>query len=325
MDRTMSENILNDIKNWVPIRFYLENNEPYLDWCFTNNIQFTDIFWDETIEEILENHFCKFFRPQTSFQFLQDKINTIDYLIPNGFIFHTSHCGSSLLLRLISNIQQSIIISEASIINSILHYQINNPNKISNNISYLNLICNVLCQKFNKKEKCSIIKFNPWHLLEFYFIKEAFPDIPCLFLYRNPLEVLASYFINKGLTCCPLVPSFYGKSDNVKNIFDKNVSDLTLLYGSILNIHNRNLNSKNILIMDYSNLIKNLDLIFSFFNIKQNNIDLEKIMKLDSKNQEIIFKEDCVKKQDFIKNRFGDLSNSYLFKFFNKLNEISAK
>ena len=77
--------------------------------------------------------------------------------------------------------------------------------------------------------------------------------------------------------------------------------------------------------MNYSNLIKNLDLIFSFFNIKQNNIDLEKIMKLDSKNQEIIFKEDCVKKQDFIKNRFGDLSNSYLFKFFNKLNEISAK
>ena len=321
----MSENILNDIKNWVPIRFYLENNEPYLDWCFTNNIQFTDIFWDETIEEILENHFCKFFRPQTSFQFLQDKINTIDYLIPNGFIFHTSHCGSSLLLRLISNIQQSIIISEASIINSIIHYQINNPNKISNNISYLNLICNILCQKFNEKEECSIIKFNPWHLLEFYFIKDTFPNTPCLFLYRNPLEVLASYFMNEGFAFCPLVPLFYGTNNNIKNIFDKSVSDLTLLYGSILNIHNRNLNSKNILIMDYSNLIKNLDLIFSFLNIKQKNIDLENILKFDAKNQETIFRNDNEEKQNLTKNKFDDLSNSHLIELYNNLNEISAK
>lgn len=321
----MSENILNNIKSWIPIRFYLENNEPYLDWCFTNNIQFTDIFWDKTIEKILENHFCKFFRPQTSFQFLQDRMGNVDYLIPNGFIFHTSHCGSSLLLRLISNIQQSIIISEASIINSIIHYQINNPNKISNNISYLNSICNVLCQKFNEKEECSVIKFNPWHILEYFFIKETFSNIPCLFLYRNPLEVLGSFFINENFGFNPLVPSYYGINGNVKNIFDKNVSDLTLLYGTILNIYNRNSNLKNILIIDYSNLIKNLDLILSFFNIKQKNIDLEKIMKLDSKNQETIFKEDSIKKQDFIKNRFGDLSNNYLFKFYNKLNEISVK
>ena len=131
-------------------------------------------------------------------------------------------------------------------------------------------------QKFNEKEECSVIKFNPWHILEYFFIKETFSNIPCLFLYRNPLEVLGSFFINENFGFNPLVPSYYGINGNVKNIFDKNVSDLTLLYGSILNIYNRDQNSKNILIINYSDLIKNLDLIFNFFNIKQENINFKK-------------------------------------------------
>src|SRR5262249_39551106 len=36
------------------------------------------------------------------------------------------------------------------------------------------------------------IKLEGWHMLQFGLIRRAFPDVPWIFLYRDPLEVMAS-------------------------------------------------------------------------------------------------------------------------------------
>ena len=37
------------------------------------------------------------------------------------------------------------------------------------------------------------VKFDGWHILYFDLIKRAFPDVPWVFLYREPVEVLVSH------------------------------------------------------------------------------------------------------------------------------------
>jgi hypothetical protein len=36
------------------------------------------------------------------------------------------------------------------------------------------------------------IKFDAWHIREWKLIRQAFPDVPWIFLYRDPIEVLVS-------------------------------------------------------------------------------------------------------------------------------------
>jgi hypothetical protein len=42
------------------------------------------------------------------------------------------------------------------------------------------------------EQKAYFVKFTSYNVLFIDFIKAAFPDVPCLFLYREPGEVLVS-------------------------------------------------------------------------------------------------------------------------------------
>jgi hypothetical protein len=61
-------------------------------------------------------------------------------------------------------------------------------------------------------EQHFFVKFDAWNTLDLPLIRRAFPDVPWIFLYRDPVEVLVSHFDNRGAHMIPgvLTPNLFG-------------------------------------------------------------------------------------------------------------------
>ena len=84
-------------RDWMPIRFYWQGSDPFVDWCYMGNDRFVHPFFFDTVQHRMSRPFNQLFRRQTPIEFL-DELNTMEPVIaPTGFIFHMSRCGSTLV------------------------------------------------------------------------------------------------------------------------------------------------------------------------------------------------------------------------------------
>ena len=65
-------------------------------------------------------------------------------------------------------------------------------------------------------ERRYVVKLDSWHALALPLFRRAFPEVPWVFLYRDPVEVLVSQMRQRGTQMLPQVlpPRFYGIDDD---------------------------------------------------------------------------------------------------------------
>lgn len=188
-----------DLHNWMPIRVYWREGTPIVDWCYMADERFTQPFFDITVQRRLLDHFSLLFRHQTSLDFVRRIVGQIPHLQPTGFIFHMSRCGSTLVAQMLASLERNIVISEAPPIDSVLG-SINVDPTITDEqrISWLRGMMGVMGRKRRGDENGYFVKFDSWNTLDLALIERAFPDVPWVFLYRNPIEVMVSQMIRPG-------------------------------------------------------------------------------------------------------------------------------
>ncbi|MFZ6799650.1 hypothetical protein [Undibacterium sp. Di24W] len=71
------------------------------------------------------------------------------------------------------------------------------------NIRLFQQLIGTLGQRRFATERHFLIKLDSWHLGRFDFIRQAFPQTPMLFLYRDPEQVLASHQRQRGPQMIP--------------------------------------------------------------------------------------------------------------------------
>lgn len=192
------EQDLNNFQDWSPIRIYWRENLPFVDWCWLGKNRFTDSFFDITIQRQLSKPFNQVFRHQTPLEFLGEIYEKRKGIAPTGFIFHLSRCGSTLVSQMLAALEQNIVLSEPPLIDAILRLQISDEQKID----WLKWLVNAFAQPRNN-EKHFFIKFDSWNTLDLALIKRAFPDVPWIFMYRNPVEVIVSHKRQPGMQMIP--------------------------------------------------------------------------------------------------------------------------
>lgn len=192
------EQDLNNFSDWSPIRIYWRENRPFVDWCWIGKNRFTDSFFDITIQKQLAKPFNQLFRHQTPLEFLGDIYENRKGIAPTGFIFHISRCGSTLVSQMLAALEQNIVLSEPPLIDAILRLQIPDEQKIE----WLKWLVNVFAQPRNN-EKHFFIKFDSWSTLDLALIKRAFPAVPWIFMYRNPIEIIVSHKRQPGMQMIP--------------------------------------------------------------------------------------------------------------------------
>ncbi len=106
-----------------------------------------------------------------------------------GGIFHTYRCGSTLLCRQLSAIAGVYAIAEPSFLSQLVLGQEQSPAELS---SRLHKVTALLAQGLGKDGECIVVKWPGLLGSRADMLAKALPEVPTLFLYRDPLEVLAS-------------------------------------------------------------------------------------------------------------------------------------
>jgi gluconate kinase len=204
---------LPELEGWVPIRLYWKEDQPFVDWCYLGRERFTDPFSTQTVEACLSRPSRLLFRHQTAIEVLRAWSSISPGLQASGFIFHVSRCGSTLISQMLAKLSRTIVISEARPIDSVIragfqHAELDDRQRID----WLRAMVSALGQPRLGTEKHLFIKFDAWNILDLPLIRRAFPTVPWIFLYRDPVEVLVSQLGHRGAHMIPGVidPLLFG-------------------------------------------------------------------------------------------------------------------
>jgi hypothetical protein len=171
---------------WLPVDLRLQADQPVAEWLYFGSRRFVEPFFEKTVRAALRNPFARAFRHEAT---LREKAGTA----PSGFIFHMSRCGSTLVAQTLASIDRTLVISEASPIDAAIR---------TNNVDSLRNIVHALGQR-RFGETHYFVKFDAWHIHNLRLIREAFPDTPWIFVYRDPVEVLVSQLRSPGQQALP--------------------------------------------------------------------------------------------------------------------------
>jgi hypothetical protein len=202
MDRANELAKLPQLDGWIPIRVVETQELPVVDWCHVGTTRLVEPFFEQTIEKCVRQPFNLLFRHQTSLEALAEWQEVRPGLAPDGFIFHMSRCGSTLLAQLLAALPQNIVVSEAPPIDSILRGRFGGATE-EQKMTWLRGLLSALGQRRNGDEKQFFVKFDSWHTINLPLIRRAFPDVPWIFLYRDPLEVMVSQLKQGALHTVP--------------------------------------------------------------------------------------------------------------------------
>lgn len=196
--------MLPDLNGWLPIGLYWQQNQPLLDWCYFGARRLTEPFFDQTVDVALRQPFNLLFRHQTPLSALAELHDREPGLPPSGFVFHVSRCGSTLIAQALAALPQNIVVAEAGPIDGVLQAQRHDPAITDEQrIAWLRAIVSAFGRPRSGHERHLVIKFDSWHTRDLPLIRRAFPDVPWIFVYRDPVEVLVSHQRMPGLQMVP--------------------------------------------------------------------------------------------------------------------------
>ncbi len=327
MDR-LSE--INQLAGWIPIRIYWRDGRPMVDWCHPGKERFVDSFFDQTIERCLSDPFNLVFRQQTPIGVLGQRNEVSPGLDPTGFIFHMSRSGSTLISQLLAAFPKNIVISEAPPIDAIVRAHFKSAAVTDEQrITWLRWLISALSQPRMAQEQNFFVKFDAWHILELPLIRRAFPQVPWLFVYRDPVEVLVSQLGQRGAHMVPgvIAPSLFGIDPNqVRTIEPEEYCArvLAALCQAGLQHH-----GSGGLLINYKQLPEILwTSISKFFGIEYSEAEIETMKgktKRHAKNPSLVFQNDSTDKRRKATERVLAAANTWIDPAYEELEAARLK
>jgi len=187
--------------DWSPVRAYSDADGGWhVDWAAVGRGPFLRPFFDLEVEAAFATPARLLFRPQTPVEALPGLAAATEALPVGGLIFHASRCGSTLLAQLLAASRQHTVLSEPCALDNLL-----GANRTGDDTAdrWLLPLLQLLARRRRPEERRVFLKLDCWHILHFASLRRALPQVPWIFLYRDPVEILASHDRHRGLQMMP--------------------------------------------------------------------------------------------------------------------------
>ena len=190
--------------SWLPIGTSWQGEQLYLQWSYFGRERLREPFFEGDVQRCLRKPFNRLFRYSTPITGLAEWLQIHPGLRPNGFILHMSRCGSTLVAQMLAALDRDLVVSEASPIDAVVRAQQVRPDLDDDqHARWLAWMIGALGQPRCGGERHYFIKLDCWHTLALPLFRRAFPDVPWIFLYRDPVEVLVSQLRMPGMQMVP--------------------------------------------------------------------------------------------------------------------------
>jgi hypothetical protein len=183
------------LRGWVPIGLIPRDEERHeVEWLDMSGVRFSEPFFTQTLARVRDE------RPDaraivTGIEELLRAEGSASGLEPSGFIFHTSRCGSTLVANSLKALDDSTVVAEAPVLDSILGLFFGEGGGAAREMFRLALLraaVGALGQRLCGDERRYFVKFTNWGVMHRRQIARLWPNVPWLFLYRDPVEVIVS-------------------------------------------------------------------------------------------------------------------------------------
>lgn len=216
-------------------------------------------------------------------------------LLPiKGFIFHTSHCGSTLLGRMLGSSFQVRMISEPESINGLLLSYLLNQLPEAQVLTQLKQI--IEAYRISGDEKESIIfKLTSWNVFLIHFFHKLYPNTPWIYIDRESEKLVQTLKNKDG----GFIDWWYHPVDILRKHFVENTSsvDFESYLRSIIEGHRKHAiaaQNGHELFVHYPDFLNALSQILAHFQLTFSTEELEKslaYLRYDSKQFEPVLFE----------------------------------
>ncbi len=190
---------LDELKGWLPVDAVVVDGRPGLWWMDMSDVSLTEPFFQQTVERAQAENIERG-EQFTEFDVLLQLEKTLDSVPPTGFIFHSSRCGSTLVANACRAITNSIVLSEANAIDKLVARFITDAPegtvKESLYSVFLRGVVHALGQRRTESEQHLFVKFACCSFAQTARITRIWPNVPWVFLYRDPVETIVSNMSN---------------------------------------------------------------------------------------------------------------------------------
>ncbi len=181
------------LQNCTPIGFASGPKGTLVQWVNLGTADFVEPFFFETINNHLRQPGKS---PETEIftsspEALCQLPRHARCIAPSAFIFHASRCGSTLLANALKAPEENLVLAEPNPLNQLLSSPLRKDTPEIWRPLFSATVA-ALGQPRGPGQKRYFIKFSSHAILQLPFIRQVFPSVPWLFLYRHPLEILVS-------------------------------------------------------------------------------------------------------------------------------------
>lgn len=188
-----------DLRGWMPIDAVVVNGRPGLAWIDMSGVSLAEPFFQQTVDK-LKGENPDAHEVFTEFDTLIQLEKQFDSVSPSGFIFHSSRCGSTLLANACRAIDGAIVLSEPPAVDKLIARFITDLDEHGTKEAlysiFLRSVVSALAQKRRGDERHLFVKFACCSVSQIERIRRIWPNVPWVFLYRDPVETIVSNMQN---------------------------------------------------------------------------------------------------------------------------------
>lgn len=251
--------------HWLPYCYHAKTRS--IHWCLPAG-HAIEPFQDETISRYRQTVLLnQFITPKTSLASLDIHAQVVQSITPAGFIFHLSRCGSTLISGCLSELDTTSVFSESSVLTEILLDQTLGE---ATQQQHLQQLIDLQASVFPSRPDV-VIKWNAWDIFRWELIRAVYPQVPVIFLVRNPVEILASHQRSAGrhMSGDSVLAAYYPELAPPVN--DEKIEDFRIrVLAALLIAMAKHCHATNVAIVDYAQLdLNKIYAICNYFAVAQ--------------------------------------------------------
>lgn len=181
------------LRGWLPVDVSVEEGRPLVRWLDFEGVRLSEPFFQQTIERVRRE------RPAaaelfTDFEALIQLEKLVEVTRPDGFIFHASRCGSTLVSNACRALDGAVVVSEAPVVDKLVWpYLLEDGDALAlMRRVFLRAAVNLLGRRRLRDERRLFVKFSCCSLLRLAFVRSIWQDVPAVFVHREPVEIVVS-------------------------------------------------------------------------------------------------------------------------------------
>ena len=198
-----------DWSDWLPTRVWRADREWVVDWCRFGEQPLSEPFFRDSVEVALRRPFNLAFPRRTGFDALLSWQARSPGVAPTAFVLHASRCGSTLLAQVLAGCASHVMLSEPPPLDAVLRAHYDDPSVADSQPAWIAALISAWGQRRRGSERSLVAKLDAWNIFELPLLRRAFPDTPWIYLYRDPVAIVASQLEEPGRH---MVPGLIGAS-----------------------------------------------------------------------------------------------------------------